>query len=362
MSAAIALTTTRHRVISDTALLWASVGFMAMRFVGAHVDAWYHLHYGFAIESFFTWPHALLYAGWVAGGLVLALYLLDSIRLGVRPRAWLPAGFLLVGLGIVLFGLGGAFDIVWHNLVGFEVRLETLLAPSHQWLVVSTLITSFGLLQASARERSSVPSYRPALSDVPLVLSLCFILRGTLWSLFYSEPSAIDYASGASSARLLFGFAGPSGGMALEIAGVTGILLHTVLVALFLAAPLWHLRLPGGSIAALLLFDGLLVAASTDLWRYLPAVIGAALLGEVIWARMWRGGLRGIEGETGYWLIGAAVPALQFFLYFALMEGFGGGVLWSTHLWAGTPLLAGLFGLIATMLVVPPLFLRLPRS
>jgi hypothetical protein len=44
------------------------------------------------------------------------------------------------------------------------------------------------------------------------------------------------------------------------------------------------------------------------------------------------------------------------------MEVFGGGVLWSTHLWAGTPVLAGLFGLIAAMLVAPPRFLRLPQS
>jgi hypothetical protein len=73
--------------------------------------------------------------------------------------------------------------------------------------------------------------------------------------------------------------------------------LHSVLVALFLAGPLRRLRLPGGAIAAMLLYDGLLVAASTDLWRYLPAVIGAALLGEAIWARMWRGGLHGTERE-----------------------------------------------------------------
>jgi hypothetical protein len=279
----------------------------------------------------------------------------------VRRSAWLPPGFLLVGAGVVLFGLGGAFDLIWHSLFGFEVRLETLLAPSHQWLVISTMISIFGLLQASVRDRTSA-GYRPTLVDVPVVLTLCFLLRATLWSLFYSEPFAIDYASGASSARLQFGFAGPSGGLALEVAGVTGIMLHSVLVALFLAGPLRRLRLPGGAIAAMLLYDGLLVAASTDLWRYLPAVIGAALLGEVIWARMWRGGLQGVGGETGYWLIGAAVPAVQFFLYFALMEAFGGGVLWSTHLWAGTPVLAGLFGLIAAMLVAPPRFLRLPQS
>jgi hypothetical protein len=43
------------------------------------------------------------------------------------------------------------------------------------------------------------------------------------------------------------------------------------------------------------------------------------------------------------------------------MTVFGGGVQWTTHLWAGTPLLAGGLGLIAGMLVVPPRFLRLAR-
>ncbi len=47
--------------------------------VGAHGDAWYHAHYGTTIDSFFTWTHAVLYAGW-AGTAVLAL-----VRLG-RPE------------------------------------------------------------------------------------------------------------------------------------------------------------------------------------------------------------------------------------------------------------------------------------
>src|SRR5205085_226454 len=119
-----------------------------------------------------------------------------------------------------------------------------------------------------------------------------------------------------------------------------------------------HLRLPGGAIAALLLWDALLVAGTTDLWRYLPAAVGAALVGEAIWAWVWRGGLGGLEGKTGYWAIASIVPMIQFFLYFAFMEAFGGGVLWTTHLWAGAPLLAGFFGLIASIAVVPPRFLQ----
>ena len=38
--------------------------------VGLNVDAWYHLHFGFEIETFFTWPHALIYGGWLALGMV----------------------------------------------------------------------------------------------------------------------------------------------------------------------------------------------------------------------------------------------------------------------------------------------------
>jgi hypothetical protein len=64
----------RARTLSETTLFVATlIGFLIFE-AGGHVDVWYHQHYGFAIESFVTWPHALLYAGWIAGTAPAAVY------------------------------------------------------------------------------------------------------------------------------------------------------------------------------------------------------------------------------------------------------------------------------------------------
>lgn len=55
-----------------------------------------------------------------------------------------------------------------------------------------------------------------------------------------------------------------------------------------------------------------------------------------------------------------AVALVQFAVYFGLMAAFGGGIAWTTHVWAGAPVMAGLFGLITSVIVVSPRFLRAP--
>ena len=70
------------------------------------------------------------------------------------------------------------------------------------------------------------------------------------------------------------------------------------------------------------------------------------------------GGLGGLDGEIGYWAIGAMVPLVQCATHFALPGFFGGGLVWTVHLWAGVPAAAGLLGLSAVVLVVPPAFVR----
>ncbi len=87
---------------------------------------------------------------------------------------------------------------------------------------------------------------------------------------------------------------------------MTGVLIHAVLLALFLVVPLRRLRLPCGAIGAIMLWDGFLTVAVTDLWLYLPAVAAAALVGEGLWAWIWRGGLGGADDEPGYWLIASS--------------------------------------------------------
>lgn len=348
------------KATATSALLWWTTALAALWQLGAHVDAWYHLHHGFEIETFITWPHALLYGGWAGTGLVVASYVLRNVRQGAPRQEWLPPGYTLLLVGVALFGLGGLFDAAWHSLFGFEAKLEALLSPAHLALVVAYMLVVFGLLRAAAahRARAAAPAWRPWLADVPVMLGFGLLFRVALWSLYYSEPLAVDYAAGGAIASRLWGYPSSAWGSELaRVVGVTGVLLHSVLLSLFVVVPLRRLRLPGGTILTLLLWDAVLLVAVTDMWLYLPAAVGAALVGEVLWSRVWQGALGGPEGERGYWLLAFAVPFVQFALYFALMAALGGGIIWTTHLWAGTPIMAGFYGVLVALLVVPPRFL-----
>ncbi|HJY33423.1 MAG TPA: hypothetical protein VJ260_01155, partial [Vicinamibacterales bacterium] len=78
----IVTTRVRTRIVSESVLLFATVAAYAVWQLGGQIDTWYHGHYGFEIESFVTWPHALLYAGWVASTTPAVLYLIESRALG----------------------------------------------------------------------------------------------------------------------------------------------------------------------------------------------------------------------------------------------------------------------------------------
>ena len=357
----------RARSPEAVLLALATVGMIAWQ-AGVYVDVWYHIHRGFEIETFFTWAHALLYGGWALAGLVVASY-----------PAWgagrLPRGYRTFALGVALFGLGGLFDLLWHTAFGFEVGQEAVLSPAHLWLAVSFTLAALGLSEAAVHWRATmgrptktsaaaptVSEATPKLAlltwaDLPLVLSLGMLLRVMGWYGIYANPLTVDFASGGSTARTVYAFAGLAwDNGAAEIAGTAGIFLHSALLALFVVVPLRHLRLPGGSIAAIMLYDALLLVPATDQWLALPAVAGAALAGEIAWAWVRSGGLGGPDRESGYWLLGGLVPLVQAALMFAMLGRFGGGLAWSVHLWSGVPVAAGILGLGVAVLAVPPRF------
>jgi hypothetical protein len=348
MSVATAVGGARTRALSRTTLLRLTLAGAVLWEIGGNIDAWYHLSFGFEVETFFTWPHALLYGAWA---LVGVLGLIGTA--GERDRGLLRAGYPMVLLGAFLFGLGGPVDYVWHSLVGFEVSLEALLAPSHLWLAFAFAIAQFGVLQVALIERARRGANRAG--DLPVMIALALLFRVALWNLWYSEPLSVDYASAGALSQGLHGFAGIAWqNPAAAVAGAAGLVLHSVLLALFLVGGLRWLRLSGGAVAIVMLWNALLVTAATDKLPYLAAVALAALVGEAIWARVRAGRLGGPDGRVGYWVLGAAVPAVLFAAYFAVMAAVGGGIAWTTHLWAGAPFLAGLYGLIVALLVAPP--------
>jgi hypothetical protein len=193
-----------------------------------------------------------------------------------------------------------------------------------------------------------------------MVLSLAALFRATLWTAFYAVPLAVDYASDGVLTRTLPSFAGMDWvNQAAQTAGTTGVLLYSVVLALFLTAAAYHLRVPPGGVAVLVLWDGLLTAATTGMWLYVPAIVVGAATGECWLAYARQHYHSSAEPpELTYWVLAASVPVALFTTYFGIMASIAGGIAWPPHLWTGTIASAGLFAAIASVLSVPPRWAR----
>lgn len=361
MAAAGAISRVRTRALSETGLLLSTAALYVVYQIGAFIDAGYHFHQGFEIESFFTWQHAVLYAGFLGSPLPAVFYLLESRAMGLPRGQWLPAGYPLVLAGAVVFGIGGNFDFAWHSIFGFETNQEALVGPAHLWLVYASIIGVIGFVWAAVewRRRVTTASARRA-ADLVVALSFALCLRDATFVLQYSHPFEFDFASGG---RIMGGFYGATdlkdwSDMAAHIAGTNGMILYGIFLALFLVLPLRVLRLPSGTITLVVLWDAAMAGiAAPELIGYgFAAALATAIVGEAIWAGMGRGRFGGRDGIVGYWTIAFAVPATQITVLVTLL-GLTVGLAWSVPLVAGSPFLAGVFGLTAAMLAIPPRWL-----
>ena len=88
------------------------VGLIIVLMIGGSIDGWYHVFYGFEIESFFILSHYLMYGAWLAILVSVAVYAGLQARKGSKIADWLPPRYALTALGAILFGISGGLDII----------------------------------------------------------------------------------------------------------------------------------------------------------------------------------------------------------------------------------------------------------
>src|SRR6266540_7541990 len=90
---------------------------------GLYADGWAHLNVG-GLDSFFTPWHGVLYSGFTATAGWLAWTIWSSRRRspGGGWRAWLPQPYRLGALSVIVFGLAGVADMLWHLAFGIETK------------------------------------------------------------------------------------------------------------------------------------------------------------------------------------------------------------------------------------------------
>ena len=140
---------------------------------GVFIDGWAHNHLQ-SLETFFTPWHAVLYSGFAAVSTPIAAAWLLGVRRGRPFLAAVPAGYELSALGVVLFGIGGLLDMLWHLAFGIEVSTDALLSPTHLLLVSSGILIISGPLRAGWRRHQATSGWRtagPAIVAATLVLA-----------------------------------------------------------------------------------------------------------------------------------------------------------------------------------------------
>ncbi len=126
---------------------WTTIFISLWYFSGMVLDGWAHVN-GVVDESFFTKWHALFYSGFIAfaGFTTWTLWRLHDgpipTNLGSLTDFFkgMPKGYGSATAGMMIFGLAGAGDMIWHIVFGIEGGLDILLSPTHLLLAAGMAI------------------------------------------------------------------------------------------------------------------------------------------------------------------------------------------------------------------------------
>lgn len=329
--------------------LWFEYGMVILcsAFVfGLFLDGWAHNH-GRVDESFFTPWHAVLYGSYTLVGMFLVG---NHFRNVMRGYAWsraLPLGYMPGLVGVVLFGMAGGADMVWHTLFGIEENLEALISPSHLALAVGAfLFLTAPIRSAYARQQTS-PSWREML---PLIVSLALLL--SLLTFF------TQYATYTGNAFDLLGRR-PRDYWYYDLFGIAGLLITTMLmlgITLF-ATRRW--QLPFGAFG--LMFG---INAALMVWLIVGYPAQYLLVPAFVLAGLGVDGLLRIlkpsaDRVTQLRLFAFIVPfgiALIHLLTLMLIGQLtnSGGLWWQIHMWLGVPFTVGIAGYFLSFIMTPP--------
>jgi len=335
----ISRTAPQERPVAGARFDWLVVLLSAWMIGGIHLDAW--AHHQFEVETFFTPWHGVLYSGFLALAAVLAGTFARNVWRGYAWQRAMPAGYELSLVGVAIFMLGGASDMLWHIAFGIEVSIEALLSPTHLLLALGGVLLATGPLRAAWSRDTARPSWA-ALVSLALLLSVLAFFTA------YANPlSEAITAQGSRPTTEGEVFLTQGAGMAGILVG-TALMMGLVLVVVRRWSPPAG-RLPFGSLAVVLGLSSLLAVSVHEDFRLLPFTVAAGLVGDGL-LRWWQ---PSATRPAAFRLFAFALPALFYALYFATLA-LTGGIWWSIHLWTGAIALAGTVGWLLSYAFLSP--------
>jgi hypothetical protein len=298
---------------------------------GVFLDAWAHNSRP-DLETFFTPWHAVLYSGFLATGGWITCTVWRARRSAGSWRA-LPAGYGLAGCGVILFGIAGLGDMLWHVFFGIERELAALLSPTHLGLFVAMLLIVTAPVRSAWAAGGEVTSGWVAL--LPAALSLA--LAGTLTALVLQpfHPLANEFVSRRLTALIVERSRGSVFVFARNVqTGMAGFMLATVslFVPTLLLMQRW--RPPVGMIASMVALQGVLLQGTHGFHHPTLALVGG--IGAVAVEALARGLRPEAAARWRLLTFAALTPPLFWSIYLAGIALRDGGLGWRVEIWSGT--------------------------
>jgi hypothetical protein len=328
------------RAIGGLGYDWIMVLLSLVFLGGLYLDGWAHNH-GRVDTSFFTIWHAFFYSGY---GLIALILIATLVINRLRRYPWrrtVPAGYELSLLGVLIFGAGGAGDLLWHEFFGIEKDFEALLSPSHLTLVLGLALVVSGPFRAAWHRTGRRPVWRIL---GPALLSLAALISALTFILMYTHP--IVYTIGSIRQSESFSDEG-------QIAGILGMMITSAILMgpTMLAMRRWPL--PAGSLSVVW---GLNLTAMTllnyhhrsSLYQY------AIMLGTILLIDRLRTRLQPSLRNPGGWRVFAFIAPLLYMGSYVVALLLTEGSAWSVHLLSGAVVLSGLTGWLLSYLLLPP--------
>lgn len=292
-------------------------------------DGWAHFNVP-ELESFFTPWHGALYAGFAAMAGWIGLLAWQSRRAGRSLFSGLPRGYRGAAAGVLVFGVGGVADLLWHEVFGIEVAVDALVSPSHLMLGAGGLLMLSSPLRASGVLREDKPWTAAA------VLSLTLSTTLVAFFLQYTSPFPMP-AVVESFVPTPEGTAGHLEAEMPVIAGLSGYLVTTVLFTLPLLLMLRGRERFAAPVTVLVgPIAWLPVAVVGFPWIPVAGALGAtagAVVADLLLARV----------QTALPIVAGGVAALVWAGQLAGLA-LADALRWPVSLWAGAVVLAGFAG------------------
>lgn len=319
----------------------------------SYIDGWAHNRD--KADSFFTPWHTNLYGSLTVLAAFVAFTIYRNHQKGYTWLRSLPQGYERTVVGVVLFGVGGFGDMIWHGLFGIEPGNEALVAPMHLILAAGGGLIVIGLISwAWQRAESDLPA-PPWMQMLLLAVPIGYLLSMITFMTQFYHPFGRTGAAEDYYMRPDLTVEVTSN--TLELAGV--MLQSIILVGLVLLFVKNGRLRPGSMTVILAINTGLMVfmksnRLATGAWPLFVAGVLAGLLADLVLWRLLPSAARPVALR----LFTFAVPVFVYALYFLTILLFGGGIVYSVHVWTGAIVVAGIAGWLTSYLIVPTPMMR----